>query len=242
MSHAIAAELAPTGTLRAGINTQNFLLVSGRDDAGEPDGVAPGMARAIAERLGVPLRLVPFESAKRLGDAVDDDAWDIGLLAAEPARAQRIGFTAAYCRIEATYLVPGGSPLRRIADVDRPGVRIAVSTGSAYDLWLTANVKHAELVHAPSIAKSRDLFVEQSLDALAGLRTGLLADAQTMPGTRLLDGHFTTVQQAVGTRRENLAGLAFLNAFVEEAKKTGLVADLIARHGVIGLSVAPRQD
>lgn len=239
MSHDIVAELAPTGTLRAGINIQNFLLVSGQDETGAPVGVAPGMARAIADRLGVPLRLIPYANAKQLGDAVDEDVWDIGLIGAEPARAERIAFTAAYCEIEATYLVPAGSPLQAIADVDRSGMRIAVSSGSAYDLWLTRNVKHAELVRAPNIAKSRDVFVEQALDALAGLRTGLLADAQTLPGARLLDGHFTTVQQAVGTQRANKASAAFLNAFVEEAKRTGVVADLIAHHGVFGLSVAP---
>lgn len=239
MSYAIAAELAPTGMLRAGINIQNSLLVSGRDDTGDPVGVAPGMARAIAERLGVPLCLVPYENAQRLGDAVDDDAWDIGLIGAEPARAVRIAFTAAYCEIEATYLVPFGSPLQDIADVDRPGIRIAVSAGSAYDLWLTRNLRYAELVPAPNISKSRDVFVEQSLDALAGLRTGLLAEAQTLPGSRLLDGRFTTVQQAVGTCRANIAGTAFLDAFVEEAKRSGAIAGLIKQHGVIGLSVPP---
>ena len=239
MSEAILAELTPTGTLRAAINVRNFLLVSGRDDAGDPVGVAPGMARAIADRIGAALRLVPYESAKRLGDAAGAGEWDIGLIGAEPARAERIAFTAAYCEIEATYLVPGGSPVRDIADMDRPGMRIAVSAGSAYDLWLTRNLRHAKLVHGPDPAKTRELFAAGGLDALAGLRTGLLADLDALPGARVLEGRFTAVQQAIGTPRANTAAATFLNEFVEEAKRSGVVARLIAQHGAHGLSVAP---
>jgi polar amino acid transport system substrate-binding protein len=239
VSENVIAELAPTGTLRAGINTQNFLLVSGRDESGNPNGVAPSMARAVAARLGVALQFVAYESAKRLGDDVEGGAWDICFMGAEPARAERIGFTPAYCEIETTYLVPAGSPLNSIGDVDRCGIRIATNTGSAYDLWLTRNVKLAQLVHAPDLPKSRELFVEQQLDALAGLRTWLLQQAETLPGSRLLDGKFTAVQQAIGTRRANAAGIGFLTAFVEESKRSGLVADLIAQHRVQGLSVAP---
>jgi polar amino acid transport system substrate-binding protein len=235
---AAVAELAPTGVLRAGINMQNVLLVSGRNQAGEPVGVAPSMARTVASRLGVPLCLVQYESAKRLGDAVDDGAWDIGLMGAEPKRAERIAFTAAYCEIEATYLVPADSLLHAISDVDRPGIRIAVSTGSAYDLWLTRNIQNAELVHAPTISKSRDVFVERHLDVLAGLRTWLLQEAETLPGARLLDGRFTAVQQAIGTPRANQAATEFLSEFVEDAKRSGLVAQFIAQHHARGLSVA----
>jgi polar amino acid transport system substrate-binding protein len=235
----IIAELAPSGSLRAGINLQNSLMVSGRDGAGAPIGVAPSMARAIAERLGVPVQLVPYTSAKALGDAVEQGEWDIALLAAEPDRATRIAFTAPYSEIEATYLVRAGSSLHTIADVDKPGIRIAANTGSAYDLWLTRNIKHAKLVHAPTIAGSRDVFVEQNLEVLAGLRTWLLGEAPKLPGTRLLDGKFSSVQQAVGTRLANKAGAGFLAAFVEEAKRSGLVAGFIAQYQVQGLSVAP---
>lgn len=235
----VIAELAPTGILRAGINTQNFLLVSGRDESGNPTGIAPSMARAIAARLGLPLHLVAYESAKRLGDAIEDGAWDISFMGAEPARAERIGFTPAYCEIEATYLVPAGSPLNAIGDVDRSGIRIATNTGSAYDLWLTRNIKHAQLIHSPDLPTSLDLFVEQRLDVLAGLRTWLLQQAERLPGSRLLDGRFTAVQQAIGTRRDNTAGVEFLTAFVEEAKRSGLIADLITQGRVQGLSVAP---
>ncbi len=235
----VISELASTGVLRAGINTGNFLLVTGRSTAGEPEGVAPDLARHVGQRLGVPVRLVPFATAGELANGVDAGGWDIALIGAEPARARTIAFTAAYAEIQATYLVPAGSRIASLADVDRPGVRIAVCGGSAYDLWLTRHIVHAELVRAPSIAASRERFVDEGLDALAGLRPGLDADAAALAGTRVLHGHFTAVQQAVGTARANVAGQAFLSGFVEEAKRSGLVADLIMRHGVRGLSVAP---
>lgn len=239
MSSEILKQLAPTGTLRAGINLGNFLLVTGKSPSGDPEGVAPDMARAIAERLGVKLKLVPFKTPGELADAAGSDVWDIGLIGAEPARAERIAFSPAYAEIEATYLVPAGSKLRTIAEVDRPGIRIAVSARSAYDLWLVRNIKQAQLVHADGIDAAFDLFVNDKLEALACLRPRLLTDAVKLPGARILDGQFTAVQQAVGTAKANLAGAAFLRGFVEEAKTSGFVAGLIARHHVAGLSVAP---
>lgn len=235
----IVAELAPTGALRAGINLGNFLLVTGRTESGDPAGVAPDMAAAIAARLGVPVKYVPYKTPGELADASGTGAWDIGLIGAEPARAEKIAFTAAYCEIEATYLVPAGSKLTSIADVDRPGVRIAVSARSAYDLWLERNIKQATLLRAAGLDASFDLFVNDKLEALAGLKPRLLSDVEKLPGARILPGKFTAVQQAVGTARGNAAGAAFLRAFVEEAKASGLVAELIARHKVVGLSVAP---
>ena len=239
MSDQAREELAPTGTLRAGINLSNFLLVTGRSASGDPEGVAPDMARAIGAELGVPVKLVPFKSPGELGDQVGKDMWDIGLIGAEPQRAEKIAFTAAYVEIEATYMVPEGSPIKSIADVDRKGVRIAVSARSAYDLWLENNIRNASLVRATGLDAAYDMFVGDKLDVLAGLRPGLLKDMAKAPGTRILDGKFTAVQQAVGTARPNTAGAAFLAAFVEKAKKSGLVGSLIERHKVRGLSVAP---
>jgi polar amino acid transport system substrate-binding protein len=238
MSREAIAELAPHGVLRAGINMGNFLLVTGKSPSGDPAGVAPDMAREIAERLGVPVKYVPFARPGELADAAGTDVWDIGLIGAEPARAERIAFTPAYVEIEATYLVPAGSPLRTVEEVDRPGVRIAVTARSAYDLWLARNIAHAELVRSESLDGAYDQFVAEKLDALAGLRPRLLSDVQKLPGARLLDGQFTAVQQAVGTARQNTSGVQFLRDFVEEAKASGLVARLIERHNVHGLSVA----
>src|SRR3712207_5233627 len=239
MSQDVLSELAPTGVLRAGINLGNFLLVTGRSASGDPEGVSPDMARAIADRLGVPVRYVPYARPGELADAAGTGAWDIGLIGAEPQRAEKIAFTPAYCEIEATYLVPPGSPIASIAEVDRPGVRIAVTARAAYDLWLERNIRNAALVRTDTIDSAFKRFVDEKLEALAGLRPRLLADAEALPGSRILDGKFTAVQQAVGTARANEAGAVFLRDFVEEAKASGLVASLIERHEVRGLSVAP---
>ncbi|MBV8506780.1 MAG: transporter substrate-binding domain-containing protein, partial [Alphaproteobacteria bacterium] len=212
-----------------------------RTPTGDPEGVAPDMAREIAARLGVPVAYVPYARPGELADAAGTGVWDIGLIGAEPQRAEKIAFSPAYVEIEATYLVPAGSPLKSIADVDKPGVRIAVSARSAYDLWLSRNIKHAEVVRSEGGGGAAfKQFVDDKMEALAGLRPGLMSDLEKLPGARILDGQFTAVQQAVGTARTNSAGAAFLRDFVEEAKKSGLVARLIERHKVVGrLSVAP---
>jgi len=239
MNDKAKAELAPTGVLRAGINLSNFLLVTGRAANGNPEGVSPDMAHAIADKLGVPVQYVPFKTPGELADQVDNNVWDIGNIGAEPQRAQKISFTAAYCEIEATYMVPTGSTIKSIADVDRKGVRIAVSARSAYCLWLENNIKNATLVQVSGLDAAYDKFVADKFEILAGLRPGLLKDMTKAPGMKILDGKFSAVQQAVGTRKANSAGADFLSAFVEDAKKSGLVAGFIEKHKVKGLSVAP---
>ena len=239
MSDKARAELAPTGVLRAGINLSNFLLVTGRSANGDPEGVAPDMAAEIAKSLGVPVKLVPYKSPGELGDAVGSNAWDIGLIGAEPARAEKIAFTAAYVEIEATYMVPPGSPIKSVAEVDRKGVRISVSARSAYGLWLENNIKNATLMPISGLDAAFNQFRDQKHEALAGLRPGLLKDIEKMPGATILPGKFSAVQQAVGTAKANPAGAEYLAAFVEQAKKSGLVANLIEKHKVKGLSVAP---
>jgi len=239
MSPDVISELAPTGVLRAGINLSNFLLVTKVGPNGDPEGVAPDLAREIAARLGVPVKYVPFKSPGALADAADSGVWDIGLIGAEPQRAEKIVFTAAYVEIEATYLVPAGSPLRTIADVDTDGVRIAVTGRSAYGLWLDRNIQHAKLIRSETLDSAYEQFVLEKLEALAGLRPRLLSDVEKLPGARIIDGRFTAVQQAIGTAPKNAAGAAFLREFVAEAKASGLIARLIERHSVRGLSVAP---
>lgn len=235
----LVRRLAPSGTLRAGINLSNFLLVSARTPDGGPAGVSPDMARALAEGLGLGLRYVTYESPSLLADAAGRDEWDVALIGAEPQRAEAIAFTPPYAKIEATYLVPAGSPLRTVAEVDRPGVRIAATDRTAFGLWLDRNIRSAGLVRAGTMDDTLRLFVEEKLDALAGLRARLVLDAATLPGSRVLDGRFMTVQQAIGVARANESILPVLTAFVEEAKASGLVASLIGRHGVRDLSVAP---
>ena len=235
----IISDLAPTGVLRAGINLSNFLLVTRVNSTGDPEGVAPDLAGEVARRLGVSVKYVTFKSPGELADAIDKDVWDIGLIGAEPQRAETIAFTSAYAEIEATYLVPSGSRLKAIADVDSEGVRIAVTARSAYGLWLDRNIKHAELIRSDTLDSAYEEFVNAKLSALAGLRPRLLSDLGKLPGSRILDGRFMSVQQAIGTSRKNPAGAAFLRDFVEEAKASGLVARLIERCKVRGLSVAP---
>lgn len=234
----VIAELCPTGTLRAAINTANFLLVNGVNSSGDPAGVAPDMAREIAKRLGVPVSFAPFAKASEIGDSVESGLWDIAFIGAEPARAEKISFTDAYVEIEATYLVPAGSAIATIADVDHPGVRISVGRGSAYDLWLTRHIARAELVRAPNVAASYQMFIDDKLDALAGLRPGLMSVLEKLPNSRILDDCFTSVQQAVGTAKVNRASTTFLAALIDELKRSGFVAKLIEQNRARGLSVA----
>lgn len=239
MSDRARAELAPTGVLRAAINLSNFLLVTGKTDAGAPEGVSPSMAAELARRLGVEIEYITYRTPGELADAAVEDVWDVGLIGAEPARAVHIDFTAAYSEIEATYLVPPGSTIERIEEVDQPGNRIAVPARAAYELWLTDNIQHAELIRAQGAA-AFEAFVNDGLDAYAGLRAGLVRNLEDLPGSRMLDGKFTAVQQAMGTKKNRPAGFEYLAAFVEDAKASGLVAEFIDRFGVDGrLSVAP---
>lgn len=239
MSPNVLEQLAPTGVLRAAVNMGNFLLVTGRSASGDPDGVSPHMARAVAGQLGVEVRYVPFATPGEIADQAGNDVWDIGLIGAEPQRAQKIAFSAAYVEIESTYMVPQGSPLQTVADVDAAGVRIASTARAAYDLWLERNIRNATVVRTASLDAAYAAFADGGLEALAGLRPRLLADLAKMPGARLIPGQFTAVQQAIGTARANTEAVVFLHEFVERAKASGFVAGLIAKHKVDGLSVAP---
>jgi polar amino acid transport system substrate-binding protein len=235
----VIAQLAPTGILRAAINMSNFLLVVDKTSNGDPVGPSPGMAAAIAAALGVPLKLVPFQTPSEIVEAAGSGVWDIGNIGAEPQRAAVMDFTSAYAEIEATYLVPSGSPLHSITDVDQPGIRISVPAGSAYGLWLENNIRHAELKPVKG-RQAFEQFVNDHLDALAGLRTQLTNEVENLPGARVLDGQFTSVQQAVGINKGNQAALTWLKQFVEQAKASGLVARLIEEYNVQGnLVVAP---
>ena len=236
---AIRSELAPSGKLRVGLNHGNFLLVTPGSSATDPRGVAPDVARELGRRVGVPVEFIRFDSAGKLGDGVKTGGWDVAFLGAEPQRAGEIAFTAAYLEIPSTYLVPAGSPIRSVADVDREGVRIAVAEKSAYELWLSRNIKHARLVLTKGIDGSYDAFVKDKLEVLSGLRPRLLTDVQKLPGARILDGQFTAVQQAIGTPKARAAGAAFLRTFVEAAKASGFVGEAISRNGSQGVSVAP---
>ncbi len=237
---AAVTALAPTGTLRAAINLSNFLLVSSVTDGGTPIGVSPDMASALASALGVPIEFQTYPNPGDIADAAQSGEWDVGNIGAEPARAEFIEFTEAYAEIESTYLVPAGSPITSFAEADQPGIRISVKERAAYALWLERNLEHATLIESESLDSSFDVFIKQGLEALAGLRPRLDADAERLPGSRVLPGKFSAVQQAIGTPNDrDDAGIVYLRQFVEAAKASGVVADLIETHRATGLSVAP---
>ena len=236
---ATRAELAPTGTLRVGLNHGNFLLVSSGSKGGNPRGVAPDVARELGRQAGVPVQFVDFDTAGGLADAARTGAWDVAFLGAEAQRAAEIAFTAAYLEIPATYLVPPGSPIRSVADVDREGVRISVTERAAYELYLSRNIEHATLVRTEGLDGSFNLFVKEKLDALAGLRPRLLTDVEKLPGARILDGQFYAVQQAIGAPKSRAAAAQYLREFVERVKASGFVAQAIVKNGVSGVSAAP---
>lgn len=238
---AIRTDLAPTGTLRVGINMANMLLVTDREANGAPLGVAPDMARAIAERLDVPVTLHPYPMPGATADALSAGEVDMVLIANEAERAKTIAFSPAYCGIEATYLVPEGSPIASLDDVDRPGTRIAVAGRAAYDLYLARTLKNAELVRAAGLPAAVDLFVAEKLDALAGLRPALIDNAKAIPGSRLLEGSYTTILQSIGTVPGREKGIDFVADFCREACASGFVAELLARHGVADRLTVPER-
>jgi polar amino acid transport system substrate-binding protein len=232
-------ELAPSGKLRVGLNYGNFLLVLKDAPDGAPRGIAPDLGRELGRRVGVPVEFVKFAQAGQLADAVRDGKCDVGFLGAEPQRAAEIAFTKAYLEIPVTFLVPAGSPIRNIAEIDREGVRVAVSARSAYDLYLSRTLKHAKLVRAEGIDGSYELFIRERLEVLAGLKPRLVSDAEKLPGSRVLEGQVTGVQQAVGVSRNRENAAQFTREFVDEIKRSGLVAKIIEKYGVKGVTVAP---
>jgi polar amino acid transport system substrate-binding protein len=235
---AAKAQLTPTGKLRAGINFQNQLLTT-LGPNGEQGGVAVEFARELARRLDVPLEIIPYQSAGSLADSVSTGAWEISVLGDEPERAKVIDFATPLTEIEATYLVPAGSKLHNVSEVDRPGIRIVSPAKSAFDLYLSRTIKQAQLVQIAGNAAAEKHFVAEKLEALAGLKPGLLELAPTLPGSRILDGNFTVVRHTVGMPRGRDAAAAYLRDLVEEVKASGLVAQWIEKSGVRGLSVAP---
>ena len=235
----LRSELAPTGKLRVGINYGNPVLATRDPAGGELRGVAVDLARELGARMEAPVELVGYDAAGKMVEGLKAGAWDVAFLAAEPGRAGEISFTAPYMLIEGTYLVPAGSPLRAIEDVDREGVRIAVSADSAYDLFLSRNLKRARLVRAPSPNASFELLIAGAAEALAGVRQPLVAGAEKLPGSRVLDGRFMAIGQALGLPKGRDAGAGYLRAFIEDVKASGFVARAIERAGIRGVSVAP---
>jgi len=238
-SSSLLSDLAPTGKLRVGINYGNPILAQRDAGSSELRGIAVDLGRELGKRVGVPVELVGFESAGKMFDAVKAGAWDVAFLAVDPGRAGEISFTAPYIEIEGTYLVPAGSSVRDVADVDRKGVRVGVSAKSAYDLFLSRSLQHAELVRGPTNNAGFELILAGKVDVVAGIRQHLVANAQKLPGSRVLDGRFMAIQQALGTPKGRDVAAKYLHEFIEDVKASGLVAQAIERSGIPGVSVAP---
>jgi len=240
---AAAALLAPTGRLRASINLGNPILAGSDPATGAPRGVSVDLARALAERLGVALELVSFPAAAKSVDAVTGGAADVGFFAIDPLRGAEIAFTDAYVLIEGAYLVRADSPCRANEDVDRAGTTVAVGKGSAYDLFLTRELKAASFVRVAGAAEVVQTLVAGAADVAGGIRQVLVDVAARTPGLRVLPGRFMVIRQAMGlARARGPAAETALRAFVEDMKASGFVADALLRHAVAGAVVAPPQD
>jgi polar amino acid transport system substrate-binding protein len=236
----VARDLAPSGTLRAAINYGNPVLAQRDATTGEARGVSVDLARELARRVGVPLELRPYEAAGKVTADATSGRWDIAFVARDPERAKEIEFTDPYVIIEGGYLVPANSPIQTIDDVDRAGVRIAVSRGSAYDLFLSRGViKRATLVRGPSPQASLEQFAADRLEALAGVKAVLVAYARTHPGCRVLPGRFMVIEQAMALPRGRPLAARYLREFVDEMKASGFVAASLERSGQKEAAVAP---
>jgi polar amino acid transport system substrate-binding protein len=228
----VLKDLAPTGKLRAAMNFGNPVLVQ-KGPNGEPVGVTPELAAALAKRLGVPVEFVTYTAAGKVFDGATKNEWDIGFIAIEPVRSAEVEFSPPYVIIQGAYLVQKDSPLKDVAAVDAPGMKIGVGLGSVYDLYLTRTLKNAVLIRNPKggAAGGVEPFLEQHLDAAAGVREALDTYAKDHPDTRLLPGSFEEIRQSIGTPKGRTAGAAYLRRFVEEMKANGFVADALKRSG-----------
>ncbi len=235
----ILADLAPAGKVRAAINFGNPVLAQKDAATGEARGVSVDIARELGRHLNVPVELVTFDAAGKVFAALQTNAWDVAFLAIDPKRAAEIEFTAPYVIIEGAYLVRTDSPLRTNEGVDRNGVRIAVGNGSAYELYLSRTIKHAEIVRAPTGAEATALFERDQLEVLAGVRSPLVKLAQLRPGLRVLDGRFMVIEQAMGTPKGRLRGAQYLRSMLEDLKASGFVAAGLQRSGQGDALVAP---
>jgi len=234
----LRATLLSTGRLRAAINYGNPVLAQ-RGPSGEPQGVSVALARDLAARLGVGLEIVPFEAAGKVVDAASQGVWDLAFLAIDPKRAEEVSFTTPYVLIEGTYLVRENGPYNEIAQLDAPGVRIAVGKGAAYDLFLSRTLQHAELVRGPTSAAAVDLFLEQGLDTAAGVRQPLEAAAREHAGLKVLPGHFTAIRQAMVVPSAKAVAQPLLTVYIEAMKASGFVAQALRDSGQEADLVAP---
>ena len=240
MSEIILKQLAPRGYMRAAINLSNFLLVTGKEANGDPQGVSPDMAIALANELGVDIELISFSRPGELADAIFEDKWDIGNIANESERAKSITFSLPYTSIESTFLLRKHLNFNTIKDIDQEGIRIAVAERSAYDLWLTENIKKADLIRAKSIDESFSIFQENQYEVLAGLRPKLTDDVKKTKDCLILDESFTYINQCIGSKPNHLEAASFINKFIKKNIKNGFIKSLLIKYNVLGKLSLPK--
>jgi polar amino acid transport system substrate-binding protein len=240
LSQELLQKIAPTGKLRASINLGNPILANKDSASGKPFGVSVDLAHAYAKKLGLDLELVVFDSAGKSVEAVTQEEADMGFFAIDPLRGQGIAFTAAYVLIEGAYLVKEDSPIQENGEVDTQGVRVVVGKGSAYDLFLSREIKLAEIVRSPTSPTVVDVFLKGAYEVAAGVRQQLESDAAKNTGLRILPGRFMVIQQAMGLpKSRGEVASRLLSEFVEEMKASGFIAESLKRHHIFGASVAP---
>ena len=235
----LRTEFAPSGTLRAAVNFGNIVIAQKDPAGGDPRGVGPDLARELARRLGVPIQYVLYDTAGKVAAGVKQGEWDVAFLAVDPERAGEIAFSAPYVQIEGTYLVRRDSPLRRIEDFDREGVKIHVGLKTAYDLFLTRHIKRATLLRSGTSQAAIDEFATGKTDAVAGVKNTLVAAALKDPALRVIDGNFMVIGQASGVPKGREAAARYLEDFIEEAKASGFVARCLEKSGITDATVAP---
>lgn len=236
---AVLGDLAPTGSLRAAINLANAALVQRDPVSGTLTGVSVDLATELASRLGCQVTFITYTAAGQVFDALDEDEWDIAFLAVDPQRATKLTFSPPYVMIEGTYVVAASSPFHSVEDLDREGNRISVTVNAAYDLFLTRNLKHAQIVRAATPAAALEHFLNEDCEATAGVRQVLERSSGSDPELRILPDHFTVIQQALAVRSDLQVASAYLRDFVEEVKETGFVREALDRSGQTDVAVAP---
>ena len=232
MIETISKKLVPTGVLRVGINMSNFLLINGKDSDGLPDGVSPDIGKRLARELNVECKLIQFKKPGLLADAVDEDMWDIGNIACEKERSKTIDFTNPYVNIDANFMFRKKDNLKTNGDINLPGIKIAVLERSAYDLWLTENFKNVELIRVNTIEESHQLFREDKVNVLAGLKPKLIEEIKSNNDFQMINSPFTYIKQSIGIKKGNPEILDFLNKFITNLIKEGYVENLLKKHNV----------
>ena len=233
MTESISNIIAPKNVLRIGINMSNFLLVSKDSTFSKPEGLSPEIGKLLAKELGINYEFVTFKNPGLLADAIDYDKWDVGNFAYEKKRAEIIDFSNPYVNIDANFLLRKNSEINQNNDVDNKNNKIAVVNRSAYDLWLSDNYKKAKIIRAKTIIETHNLFYNQDVNILAGLKPKLLEELNNNNEFKLIDEPFTFIKQSIGIKKGKTKAIDFINNFVSKKIKDGTIKSLLEKYGLV---------